>query len=153
VFNRSADKTRDLAAAGAAVASRVGDACAGREVVVTMLSDDVALEQIAFGADGILDSLPDNSIHLVMGTHGAATIRSAYERHRERGQHLVSAPVFGRPDAAAAGQLGVAIAGDKSATERCRPLIAAVAKRVFEAGDKPEHAAIVKLANNLVLGC
>jgi 3-hydroxyisobutyrate dehydrogenase-like beta-hydroxyacid dehydrogenase len=66
---------------------------------------------------------------------------------------LVSAPVLGRPDAAAAGQLGIVIAGPQSAIERCTPVISAISRRVFAAGDKPEHAAVVKLANGLVLGC
>lgn len=153
VFNRSPEKAKDLAAAGAQVASNAGAACIEREIVVTMLSDDVALEEVTFGANGIHSSLPENAIHMVMGTHGTSAIRAAHERHRSKGQHLVSAPVLGRPDAAAAGQLGVVLAGEKSAADRCRPLIGAVAKRVFEAGDKPEHAAVVKLANGLVLGC
>ncbi len=153
VFNRSPEKTKDLAAAGAQVTANAGAACVGREIVVTMLSDDVALEEVTFGDGGIHGSLPQDAIHMVMGTHGTSAIRAAYERHQRKGQHLVSAPVLGRPDAAAAGQLGIVLAGDKSAADRCRPLIDAVAKRVFEAGDKPEHAAIVKLANGLVLGC
>lgn len=153
VFNRSPEKTKDLAAAGAQVAASAGAACVDREIVVTMLSDDVALENVTFGDGGIYGSLPQNAIHLVMGTHGTSAVRAANERHQRKGQHLVSAPVLGRPDAAAAGQLGVVLAGEKSAADRCRPLIDAVAKRVFEAGDKPEHAAIVKLANGLVLGC
>jgi 3-hydroxyisobutyrate dehydrogenase-like beta-hydroxyacid dehydrogenase len=153
VFNRSPEKTKDLAAAGAKVAANAGAACIDREIVVTMLSDDVALEDVAFGDGGIHDSLPENAIHMVMGTHGTSAIRAACERHQRKGQHLVSAPVLGRPDAAAAGQLGVVLAGEKNAADRCRPLIDAVAKRVFEAGDKPEHAAIVKLANGLVLAC
>ena len=153
VFNRSPEKTKDLAEAGAQVAASAGAACIGREIVVTMLSDDVALEEVTFGDGGIHGSLPQNAIHLVMGTHGTSAVRAAHERHQRKGQHLVSAPVLGRPDAAAAGQLGVVLAGEKNAADRCRPLIDAIAKRVFEAGDKPEHAAIVKLANGLVLAC
>src|SRR5690242_18799018 len=111
VFNRSPDKAKDLAAAGAQVASSAAAACAGREIVVTMLSDDAALEEVTFGANGIHGALLENSIHLVMGTHGTSVVRSAQDRHRQKGQHLVSAPVLGRPDAAAAGQLGVVLAG------------------------------------------
>src|SRR5690606_23499054 len=75
------------------------------------------------------------------------------KRHAEAGQVLVSAPVLGRPDVAAAGQLGVILAGPKDAVEKCRPLIATIARRVFDAGEKAEHAAVVKLTNSLVLGC
>lgn len=153
VYNRSPEKTKELAAAGAKVASSIEEVCNGREVVVSMLSDDAALEQVAFGPGGICESLPAGAIHMVMGTHGTAAIRSAVERHERAGQLIVSAPVLGRPDVAAAGQLGVVIAGPQLAVQRCKPLLDAVARRLFEAGDKPEHAAIVKLANSLVLGC
>lgn len=153
VFNRSPEKTKDLAAAGAQVAPNAGAACIDGEIVVTMLSDDAALDEVTFGPSGIHASLPENAIHMVMGTHGTSAIRAAHERHQRKGQHLVSAPVLGRPDAAAAGQLGVVLAGEKSAADRCRALIGEIAKRVFEAGDRPENAAVVKLANGLVLGC
>jgi 3-hydroxyisobutyrate dehydrogenase-like beta-hydroxyacid dehydrogenase len=153
VYNRTPEKAKDLAAAGAKVAASIGEACRESEAAVTMLSDDAALEEVAFGPGGICESLPKGAIHLVMGTHGTAAIRSAEERHRQAGQILIGAPVLGRPEAAAAGELGVVVAGEAHAIQRCRPLIDAVAKRVFEAGDKPEHAAIVKLANGLVLAC
>ncbi|TAK49071.1 MAG: NAD(P)-dependent oxidoreductase [Xanthobacteraceae bacterium] len=153
VYNRTHDKTKELAAVGAAVATSIKEACGDSGIVVTMLSDDAALEQVAFGPGGICESSRKGTIHMVMGTHGTAAIRSAQERHAQAGQILVSAPVLGRPDVAAAGQLGVVLAGPREAAEKCRPLIDAVARRVFEAGDKPEHAAIVKLANGLVLGC
>lgn len=153
VYNRTPGKTRELADAGATVAASIAEACRGREVVVSMLSDDTALEQVAFAPGGVCESLAVGGIHMVMGTHGTAAIRCAQDRHAQAGQHLVSTPVLGRPDVAAAGQLGVVLAGPPDATERCRPLIAVIARRVFEAGDKPEHAAVVKLANSLVLGC
>jgi len=153
VYNRSPGKTQELAAAGAKVATSIKEACDGRDVVITMLSDDAALEQVTFDTGGIFESLADGAIHMVMGTHGTAAIRSTADRHARAGQLIVSAPVLGRPDVAAAGQLGVVVAGSPLATQLCRPLIDAIARRVFEAGDKPEHAAIVKLANSFVLGC
>lgn len=153
VFNRTPEKTRDLAAAGAKVAACIAEACQGRDVIVSMLSDDVALEQVAFSNGGICQSLAAGATHMVMGTHGTAAIRAADKRHAEAGQVLVSAPVLGRPDVAAAGQLGVILAGPKDAVEKCRPLIATIARRVFDAGEKAEHAAVVKLTNSLVLGC
>lgn len=153
VYNRSPAKAQDLAAAGAKVADSINGACTDRDVVITMLSDDAALEQVTFGPDSICDSLPAGGIHMIMGTHGTATVRTAVERHTQAGQIVISAPVLGRPDAAAAGQLGIVTGGPRSAVQRCKPVIDAIARRVFEAGEKPEHAAIVKLANSFVLGC
>lgn len=153
VYNRTFGKTKELGVAGARVATSIKEACNDRNIVVTMLSDDAALEQVAFGPGGICETSAKGTIHLVMGTHGTAAVRSAQERHAGAGQILVSAPVLGRPDVAAAGQLGVVIAGPPSAVETCKDLVESIARRMFEAGDKPEHAAIVKLTNSLVLGC
>ena len=61
--------------------------------------------------------------------------------------------MLGRPDAAAAGQLGILTGGPPEAVEACRPLFEAMGRRCFDAGETPEAAASMKLANNFVLGC
>ena len=66
---------------------------------------------------------------------------------------LVAAPVLGRPDLAASGQLGIVPGGPAASVERCLPLLEAMGKRIFRAGSKPESATAIKLANNAVLGC
>jgi 3-hydroxyisobutyrate dehydrogenase-like beta-hydroxyacid dehydrogenase len=109
--------------------------------------------EVALGQGGLCDSLPAGSIHLVMGTHGVATVRSLEARHAAAGQHLVAAPVLGRPDLAAAGQLGIVAAGDEAAMGRVQPLLSVMGRRTFLAGSKPESATAIKLANNAVLGC
>jgi hypothetical protein len=88
-----------------------------------------------------------------MGTHGIATVRELEQRHREAGQTLVAAPVLGRPDLAAAGQLGIVVSGPDAAVATVKPLLEAMGRRQFFAGAKPEPAAAIKLANNAVLGC
>ena len=65
----------------------------------------------------------------------------------------MAAPVLGRPDLAASGQLGIVAAGPEEALQRCEPLLAVIGKRTFVAGTVPEAATAIKLANNLVLGC
>ena len=153
VCDSSPDMTKPFAAAGVPVAEGLKECCSDRDVVITMLPDDAALEQVALGPGGICDSLPAGSIHMMMGTHGPAAVRTCADRHEECGQLGVATPVLGRPDVAAAGQLGMIIGGPPTAAERCKPVIDVVARRVFEAGDRPEYAAIVKLANSLVLAC
>jgi 3-hydroxyisobutyrate dehydrogenase-like beta-hydroxyacid dehydrogenase len=88
-----------------------------------------------------------------MGTHGVATVRLLEARHAASGQTLVAAPVLGRPDLAAAGQLGIVAAGAEEAVRRCEPLLSAMGRRTFHAGVRPESATAIKLANNAVLGC
>jgi 3-hydroxyisobutyrate dehydrogenase-like beta-hydroxyacid dehydrogenase len=153
VYNRTHGKTMELAKIGAHVASSIAEACEGREIVITLLSDDVALSDVVLSARGILDSLPKGAIHLAMGTHGVHAIRSIASAHGKAGQFLVAAPVLGRPDVAAAGQVGIIAAGPANAVDRCQALFQKIGRRVFSAGPVPEGAAVVKLANSFVLGC
>src|SRR4030095_3807294 len=92
-------------------------------------------------------------IHLIMGTHGVATVRALEARHASSRQVLVAAPVLGRPDLAAAGQLGIVAAGPDDAVRSVEPLLSVMGRRTFLAGPKPESATAIKLANNAVLGC
>ena len=98
------------------------------------------------------DSLPRRAIHLVMGTHGVADVRRSKRRHRGRVNTLVAAPVLGRPDLAAAGQLGIVAAVHEDAVRAvnrcCSDGQADLPRRA-----KPESATAIKLANNAVLGC
>ncbi|MCK2087166.1 NAD(P)-dependent oxidoreductase [Thauera aromatica] len=153
IHNRSAEKAAGLAEAGARVAGSVAEACAGRDVVITMVADDAALGAVAHGAGGLCASLPAGAVHLAMGTHGVAALGALEEAHRQAGQQLVAAPVLGRPDAAGAGQLGIVAAGAAEAVARCRPLFEVIGRRVFAAGERPAGAAVIKLSNNFLLGC
>jgi hypothetical protein len=153
VFDTSAAATAAFADAGARVAASVAELAAGRDVVVTMLVEDSAVRQVAMEPGGLCESLPAGATHLVMGTHGVAVVREMEARHREAGQTLVAAPVLGRPDLAAAGQLGIVAAGPEEAVGRCKELLDVLGRRTFVAGTKPESATAIKLANNAVLGC
>lgn len=145
-------QTADLVAAGAAAAATVAEVCKDRDVVVTMLVEDATVAEVALRPGGLRDSLPAGAIHLAMGTYGVAAIRALAAAHSEARQYLVAAPVLGRPDLAAAGQLGIVTAGPEAALERCKPLFELMGRRTFPAGTLPEAATAIKLSNNLVLG-
>ena len=153
VFNRTREKAAELGQAGARIADSIALACADREVVITMLADDAALEAVAHGEGGLLASLPGGAVHLAMGTHGVEAVRGLARAHERANQALVAAPVLGRPDVAAAGQLGIVVAGPAAAVARCRPLFELIGRRTFDAGAEPEGATAIKLANNFTLGC
>ncbi len=145
--------TESLVAAGARAATAVADACAERDVIVTMLVEDAIVLDVALSAHGIRDSLPKGAIHLAMGTYGVDAMRTLGRAHAAAGHDLVAAPVLGRPDLAAQGQLGIVAAGRPDAIDRCRPLLDRLGRRVFRAGDAPTAATAIKLANNHLLGC
>jgi 3-hydroxyisobutyrate dehydrogenase-like beta-hydroxyacid dehydrogenase len=143
----------DIVAAGATAAASVAEVCKDRDVVVTMLVEDAAVTDVALRPGGIRDSLPAGAIHLAMGTYGVTAIRALAAAHADAKQFLVAAPVLGRPDMAASGQLGIVAAGPEDAVQRCQPLFELIGRRTFLAGTPPEAATVIKLANNLVLGC
>jgi 3-hydroxyisobutyrate dehydrogenase-like beta-hydroxyacid dehydrogenase len=153
VYDAIASQTTALASAGARAAGSIREVCDGRDVVVTMLVEDAAVGDVAFGANGLCVSLARGAIHLVMGTHGVSMVRLLEARHADAGQTLVAAPVLGRPDLAASGQLGIVVGGPPDAVRRCEPLLSVMGRRTFPAGPKPESASAIKLANNAVLGC
>ena len=152
VYNRTKEKTADLAAAGATVAASIAEACRGRDVVITMVADDTAAKDVTLGAGGVRDSLAAGGIHLCMGTHSVAAIQALAKAHDAAGQKMICAPVLGRPDVAAAGQLGIVAGGPADAVKRCEELFQVLGRRTFEAGEKHEGAAAIKLSNNFVLG-
>lgn len=153
VYNRTVEKTTDLVKGGAQYAPSIAAACENREVVITMVADDAALREVTLGANGIRQALPKGGIHLAMGTHGAGVIQQLAAAHKDAGQTLVAGPVLGRPEAVAAGTLGIVAAGPEEAVRRCEPLFQAIGKRTFHAGTRPEGAIAIKLSNNFVLGC
>jgi 3-hydroxyisobutyrate dehydrogenase-like beta-hydroxyacid dehydrogenase len=153
VFDAYAKATEPFAAAGARVAKSVAELAKSCDVVVSMLVEDAAIVDVALGGNGLVANLAKGATHVVMGTHGVATVRQLEAKHREAGQTLVAAPVLGRPDLAATGQLGIVAGGPEDAVARVMPLLTVLGKRVFPAGKKPESATAIKLANNAVLGC
>lgn len=149
VWNRSADKGEDLVAKGAPAASSPADA-AGAGVVFTMLADDAALEAVSFGDEGIL-AAKTPALHVSLSTISPDLATRLAEAHGAQGGRFVSAPVFGRPDAAAAAKLFVVAAGAAADIDECRPLFEAIGQRVFVVGDEPRMANVVKLCGNFMI--
>jgi 3-hydroxyisobutyrate dehydrogenase-like beta-hydroxyacid dehydrogenase len=148
-YNRTGAKAEELAKEGAQIAEHPAGITA--DVAITMVADDAALEQIAFGPQGLLAGLPRGGIHVSMSTISAALARRLAELHRERGQVMVSAPVFGRPEAAAAAKLFIVAAGPQEAIERCRPLFDAMGQKTFTVGEQPVMANVTKLSGNFMI--
>ena len=153
VYNRTAGKSADLAKAGAKVVASVAEVCKDRELVISMVADDAALEAITLGPGGVRDVLPPNAIYISMGTHSAGAIQAVDAALKAAGRTFVAAPVLGRPDAAAAGQIVIVCGGPPAALKRCEPLFSVMGRKTMEAASAPEAAIAIKLANNFVLGC
>lgn len=150
VYNRTPEKAEALVARGAMAAAGVSEACRG-DAVLTMLADDTAVESVVFGEGGILDRLPAGAIHVSSSTISVALSHRLSQEHAKAGQRYVAAPVFGRPDAAAAGELFVIAAGEPSALEAAAPLFEAIGKKTFIVADRPPSANLVKLSGNFLI--
>jgi 3-hydroxyisobutyrate dehydrogenase-like beta-hydroxyacid dehydrogenase len=151
VWNRSAAKTRPLVEAGAVPATSPRDAAAGCEAVLTMVADDSALESVLHGDQGLLTGLGKGAVHISMSTIAVATADRLAEEHASHGLRFICAPVFGRPDTAAAGKLSVVTAGDSAALDFADPLFRAIGQKVFRIGAKPSAACLVKLCGNFMI--
>lgn len=151
VFNRDHAKSRSFEALGARVCTSVREAASDAEIAVTMLADDAAEEALAFGPGGLIDVLPPGAVHASMSTIGIATSARLAEAHREAGQGFVAAPVFGRPPAAASGQLWILAAGADADLAACQPLFEKLGQGVFPLGERPATAHALKLAGNTLL--
>ena len=150
VHNRTRAKAEALASQGAEVVGSVADACR-RPVLITMLADDAAVEAAFFGDGKGLSTLAKGAVHISMSTISVALSDRLAEAHRNAGQAFVAAPVFGRPEAAAAAKLFVVAAGAEAELKRCQPLFDAIGQRTFIVGDKPSAANLVKLSGNFLL--
>jgi 3-hydroxyisobutyrate dehydrogenase-like beta-hydroxyacid dehydrogenase len=151
VWNRTADKARDLVDSGAVLGASPKAAAADREIVMTMLADDAALEEVLGGPEGIFNGLRPGALHVSMSTISVATAERVASRHTGLRQHFLSAPVFGRPDAAVNAKLFVVAAGGSIDLQTASPLFPSISQRVFYIGDRPSAANLVKLCGNFMI--
>lgn len=148
VYNRTRSRAEELRKLGAQIATTPREAAAGN-LVVTMLSDDVATEDVIFGS--VLPVLSRGATHVCMATISVALARRLTEAHHAAGQVYVSAPVFGRPEAADAAKLYVVPAGPRETVQSLQPLFDAVGQRTYYMGEDPAAANVVKLSGNFLI--
>jgi 3-hydroxyisobutyrate dehydrogenase-like beta-hydroxyacid dehydrogenase len=148
VYNRTKEKAEPLAQSGAKVSDDLSGAVTGAEAVFTMLADDAALSSVS---DALFAHLEPNSVHVGSSTISVEFARKLTAEHKQRGQTYVSAPVFGRPDAAENKRLVVVAAGESDAIERIHPLLDAIGRQTFVAGNEPWQANAIKLCGNFMI--
>jgi len=154
VYNRSPERADALVKQAAIRAATVTEACGG-DGVVTMLADDAAVSQTVSGdvdlAGGIIDSLAPGAVHISCSTISVALSTQLARMHADAGQLFVAAPVFGRPEAAAAAKLFVVAAGAPKAIDIATPVLDAIGQRTFVVSEQPSAANLVKLSGNFMI--
>jgi len=151
VYNRTAAKAQPLVEKGAIAVASPAEVVEPGGIVITLLSNDQALEEVVLGKQGLLSSLTADSVHLSMSTVAPATAQKLAAQHKQQGAHYLAAPVFGRPDAVAARKLWLCLSGHDAAKVRVRPLLEKVGQGIFDFGDEAGAANVVKLAGNFLI--
>src|SRR5690348_4523703 len=148
VYNRSPQKAQALVERGAQLVDRPADAVSEGGIAITMVGDDRALDEVTLGEHGFGSRLGQGGIHLCMATVSSDIARRLTLWHAQHGSQYVSAPVFGRPPAAAAAKLWILCAGAAQAKARVQPLLQAMGQGVFDFGDEPCAANVVKVTGD-----
>jgi 3-hydroxyisobutyrate dehydrogenase-like beta-hydroxyacid dehydrogenase len=151
VYNQTKSRAEELRPLGATVASTPSEAASGAEALITMVANDHAVEDVIFGSGKVIEALPAGAVHISMSTISVALSHRLAAAHRGRQQHFIAAPVFGRPDAAAAAKLFIAAAGPADQIARCQGLFNAMGQKTFVVGDEAPAANLVKVTANFLI--
>ncbi|MBZ2189820.1 3-hydroxyisobutyrate dehydrogenase [Alcanivorax sp. JB21] len=150
VYDLAPALVEEAVAAGAEAGNSPADTVAGAEVVISMLPSANAVKGLYLGAQNLLGSIPAEALVIDCSTIDAATSRLLATAAAEQGRTVIDAPVSGGVGGAKAATLTFICGGDEAAVERARPILLAMGKKVFRAGD---HGAgqTAKLCNNMLL--
>lgn len=151
VYNRTASRAASVEELGAIRVDSPRDVATPGGIVVTVVSDDRVLKEVTAGPDGFLGQLGEGGAHISCSTISPVTARELAAQHAERGEHYLSAPVFGRGESAEVGELRICVAGSEAARDATRPVIDALGNQIFEFGEDPGASSVVKLAGNFLI--
>lgn len=150
VYNRTVSKTKPLADKGAIVAESIGSLAKEVDIVFSIVSDDAALKAIC--ENGLLKNMKTGSVHVSMSTILPQTAKELADLHEQNKQHYLAAPVFGRPEAAAAKKANFVISGKEEIRNRIEPLLKeAGGTGVWHFGEEITAANTVKLCGNFLI--
>lgn len=148
-WNRTPGRADTLPPESAVAVRTAGEACQA-ELVITVLSDDIAVEAVMFDGGRLITTGMPGQIHVCMSTISDSLARRLAVAHEAAGQSYVSAPLFGPPESAAAGRLLIAAGGPRNVVERVRPVLEVLGRVQFISED-PAAANVVKSAGNFLM--
>ena len=149
VYNRTASKAGRLVEKGATLAEDASDVATPGGIVMSILADGKALETVA--TEKLAQAIGSGGVHVSMSTVLPETSQRLADLHSRYGASFVAAPVFGRPEAAAARKLWVATSGPAAMKARLKPVFEALAQGIFDFGEAPGAANVVKLSANFLV--
>jgi 3-hydroxyisobutyrate dehydrogenase-like beta-hydroxyacid dehydrogenase len=150
VYNRTLSKADDLMG-DFEKSENPKNAVENADLVITMLSEDDVLYDAVTGENGFLNSMKKEAIHISMSTISPDTSRDLYQKHQAVNTQYLTAPVFGRPLAAANAQLFICVSGDANIKEKVKPVLALMGQKIDDFGNEPGAANVVKLTGNFMI--
>ncbi|NQU59141.1 MAG: NAD(P)-dependent oxidoreductase [Rhodospirillales bacterium] len=151
VYNRTRERTRDLQDAGANIADSLVALAGAVDVVISMVSDDTALEAISFGHDGAFQAMAPGSVFIDMSTVSPALSARVAEAANANEIKYLRAPVSGSIALAAAATLTILVSGPRDSYDQCLPLFEAMGAKQYHVGIG-EEARVLKLSLNMMVG-
>ncbi len=152
VWNRTRGKTDSLISAGAEWGESPQEVARVADVVITIVTDSQASEEVICGVGGVLDGAHEGLIVIDMGSIAPEMSRSIAGRALQKEVRMLDAPVTGNPKVAAAGKLGIMVGGPRQTFDTCKPLFEILAAKIVYVGEKNGMGTTLKLINNLILG-
>ena len=150
VWNRNPEKCEPFARKGARVADTPADAVRDVDLIMYSLSNEQAIEDVVFGAEGILSGIKEGQIAMDMSTVLPATSLREQKAYAKRGVDFLDTPVFGSKQESANAKLWIMAAGNKAIFEKVRPVLEHLGQTVHYFG-KNGNAVAMKLVGNLIV--
>jgi 3-hydroxyisobutyrate dehydrogenase-like beta-hydroxyacid dehydrogenase len=151
VYNRTMSKINELGEGQVTKCKTPAEAADGVDMIITMLSEDEVLKETVLGEDGILKTLSKGALHISMSTISPETAKLLSAKHQDAGSSYLAAPVFGRPEAAAAKKLWICVSGSERSKATAKPVLETLGQGIIDFGDSPGGANVVKIAGNFMI--
>ena len=151
VWNRKKEKAGALISAGAKWADSPKAVAQASDVVITMVTDSAASEEVICGENGVLEGAHPGLTLIDMGSIAPEMSRSIAERARAKGVPMLDAPVTGNPKVASEGKLGIMVGGPKETFDACLPIFEKMGVKIIHVGENGKGTTL-KLINNLIMG-
>jgi 3-hydroxyisobutyrate dehydrogenase len=150
VYNRTASKAEQLVSQGAKKASSPAEVAGQTTVVITIVSDTPDVESVILGKNGVIERIRAGSVVIDMSTISPEATREIAARLKEKGAHMLDAPVSGGEQGAIDGTLSIMVGGDDDTFERCQPVLQAMGKNIIHVGPNG-MGQTVKLVNQILV--
>jgi 3-hydroxyisobutyrate dehydrogenase-like beta-hydroxyacid dehydrogenase len=151
IYNRTEDKMKPYADK-ATLHNSIASLAKSCGIIISIVSDDKAVNAISLGSDGLVENMKPGSLHVCLSTIAPSTSESLHKAHTEKQIDYLTATIIGRPEAAKARGLTVCISGTGSKKAEAIEILKDLGgKNLYEFGDDPKSAAVIKVCNNFLI--